>query len=164
VAFFTTINFQGPRACSAPRRSHHGSRDMPYRTVGSQRDMNARQMRRQRGWSAVSLSGAPLTAPSFAVRRPPRQPPPQDPRSPIATAQGQGARTCDRTSPTEVAVTNGGADRSAPLRAGIRRRIAPARQLRHQLAQGIEIVGRSIDRHEVVESDSRSVVTPSNPT
>jgi len=40
----------------------------------------------------------------------------------------------------------------------IKRRIALARQLSHQIAQGIEIVGGSIDRHDDIESDSRSVV------
>jgi len=42
------------------------------------------------------------------------------------------------------------------------RRIALARQLSHQLSQGIEIVGGSIDRHGNIESDSHSVVLLSN--
>jgi hypothetical protein len=39
-----------------------------------------------------------------------------------------------------------------------KRRIALARKLSHQLSQGIAIVGASIDRHDDIESDSRSVV------
>jgi hypothetical protein len=39
-----------------------------------------------------------------------------------------------------------------------KRRIALARKLSHQLSQGIEIVGGSIDRHDDIESDSRSAV------
>jgi hypothetical protein len=50
--------------------------------------------------------------------------------------------------------------RHAP--AFFKRRIALARQLSHQLSQGLEIVGGSIDRHDDIESDSRSVVLFSN--
>jgi hypothetical protein len=41
-------------------------------------------------------------------------------------------------------------------------RIALARQLSHQLSQGPEIVGGSINRHDDRELDSRSVVLLSN--
>jgi hypothetical protein len=52
--------------------------------------------------------------------------------------------------------------RHAP--AFFQRRIALARQLSHQLSQGIEIVGGNIGRHDNIESDSRSVVMPSTLT
>jgi hypothetical protein len=50
--------------------------------------------------------------------------------------------------------------RHAP--AFFQRGIAFARQLSHQLSQGIEIVRGGIDRHDDIESDSRSVVLLSN--
>jgi hypothetical protein len=41
-------------------------------------------------------------------------------------------------------------------------RIALAGKPRHQFSQAIEIIGESIDRHDRIESDSRSVVLLSN--
>src|SRR5258708_18883140 len=44
-----------------------------------------------------------------------------------------------------------------------KRRIALAGELSHQFSQAIEIIGGSIDRHDRIESDSRTAVLFSNP-
>src|SRR5258705_1128735 len=70
-------------------------------------------------WSSASSSELRLLAPSCLVRHPLQLPPFRDPRSPIAAAQGQDARTCGRTGHAEAAAANSEADRFAPSRACI---------------------------------------------
>jgi len=115
-------------------------------------------------WSSASSSELLLLAPSCLVRHPLQPPPSRDPRSPIAAAQ---VKTFGLAA--ELGTPKLLQQMAKPIvllhhaLAFCKRRIALGGELSHQFSQAIEIIGESIDRHDRIESDSRTAVLFSNP-